>query len=204
MARLAGGGCGEGRDPALEAGARPEAWIGGGGRCCGGGCGRDGVVGEPEEVVLEDGEVELGGDAGGEKRRGGVRGGRGSEREAEPVGEALAGEDESDEGEAVRCSGGGEERAGGREEGEEKVGERRVGGGEVDEGGGGGGGDEEAVEQGGEGVGEEGARVVGGVAGEVVEDSGCGGGCGQGRGGVEDSGGEGGRVGPGRHGGGEV
>ncbi|CAD6209062.1 unnamed protein product [Miscanthus lutarioriparius] len=86
--------------------------------------------------------------------------------------------------------------------GEEEVGERGVGGGEVDEGWGGPGGDEEAVEQGREGVGEEGPRLVVGVAGEVVDHSGCGGGGGRGRGGVEDGGGEGGRVGPGRHGGG--
>jgi len=144
--------------------------------------------------------VELGSDPARQERRGEVGGGGRPEGEAEPVGEALGGEDVTDEGEAVCGGGGGEERAGGGEEGEEEVGERGVGDGEIDEGWGGRGGDEEAVEQGREGVGEEGPRLVVGVAGEVVDHSGCGGGSGRGRGGVEDGGGEGGRVGPGRHG----
>lgn len=86
-----------------------------------------GVVGEPEEEVFEDVELDFGGGRGRFEEGGAEIGERpriGSKEEgADPVRESFGGEDEFDEGEAVDGGYGSGEGAGGGEEGEEDWGE---------------------------------------------------------------------------------
>lgn len=166
------------------------------------------VVREPEDVILEDVELELSVLRAVLEERAG--GGKELnliavvvlEGEAEPLGEALEREDVLHEGEAVDGGDRREEDAVGGEEVEEGGGDVLVLGGGVDPGGGGGGGGveaEEAADEGGEGEGEEGAALVGGVLAEEGGDGGGGGGdLGRGGGG-EDGGGEVGGAGAGVH-----
>ncbi|CAJ1970880.1 unnamed protein product [Sphenostylis stenocarpa] len=91
----------------------------------------EGVVGEPEEEVFEDVELDLGGRRGG-LEKGGAEIGEGArinnvifveEEGASPVREVFGGEDAFDEGEVVDGDDGSDEGAGGGEEGEKGLSE---------------------------------------------------------------------------------
>lgn len=171
----------------------------------------NGIVREPKHIVFEDIELEMVRsldlillDPVLEERAQIGEEGRGLtalEDEAHPFGEALEGEHVLDEGVAIDGGDGGDKDALGGEEVGEGGGDVGMGRGAVYPGGGGGGGGgggrrggiveaEEATEEDGEGDGEEGAGLVGGVAAEEGVDGGAGSGdLGRG-GGSEDRGGE--------------